>query len=629
MARRISKLAIAVGCIAVLVSVVLLRDRVGTAAPREDLKPFAHWVFNAQGVQNGKVADVTNALPGSILGKPKLIDKPTEAIELTSMNEYVMVKKTVTPKDAFLPKSKMTIAAWARIDTPTEWGGILSCLQDNGNDEAGVILGYNNSKFYFGLASQKTVRKSGFGTLTILESKANYELGRWYHLAATYDGTTMKLFVNGQPVAESKDQSGDVLYAPSAPFVLGRYQDVNEDYAMNGAIKEILWTAQTATPEQIAAHFQADAALAAIPAPVQPARFVIEPYLQFATRTSMTIMCETATETNCEVFYGTTFAMDKSAKPTKAGTLHEVPLTNLNPKTKYFYKVVCTDAEGKKLTSKPSTFLTAVDATDAYSFAVIGDTQRNPIITGKVAKLMWERRPNFAIHLGDVVDNGASKVQWTDDLFKPAQELFSRVPVYPTIGNHEKNHAHYYKYFALPKPEYYYSFKYGNAEFFVLDTNKSVDATTEQYKWIEKALAASDAKWKICYHHHPLYTSDSDDYGDTFKGSTTHGAPRHKLLIELYEKNNVDIVMNGHIHLYERTYPVRAGKVDRKKGITYITSGGGGGRLEAFEPTPAFFKNFGLVDYHYCYFTVHDGNLECKVFDHENRLFDQFEMKKD
>ena len=365
--------------------------------------------------------------------------------------------------------------------------------------------------------------------------------------------------------------------------------------------------------------------------PVEPMpgpAFVMEPYLQFATRTSIVVMCETSAPTTCLLEYGATFPPDKSIAVEKADTLHEIKLDNLVPKTKYFYRMVCTDADGKKLTGKPATFFTAVDATDAYSFAVIGDTQRNPAVTGKVAKLMWDRRPNFAIHLGDVVDNGPDNKQWTDDLFKPCRELFARVPLYPCIGNHEKNHAFYYRYFSLPKPEYYYSFRYGNGEFFTVDTNKPVDPASEQYQWLDKALAASDAKWKICYHHHPCFSSDSDDYGNTEKANSTYGSPKHKALIGLYEKHNVDLVMNGHIHAYERTWPIRAGKVDAKTGITYVTSGGGGGKLEDFEPTPAFFKNQGRVDYHYCYFTVQGGSMECKVFDSENRLFDQFALKK-
>jgi acid phosphatase type 7 len=306
-----------------------------------------------------------------------------------------------------------------------------------------------------------------------------------------------------------------------------------------------------------------------------------------------------------------------------------VTLTDLTPKTKYFYQLEVTGADGKTTVGKHSTFMTAVDAADAYTFCVVGDTQRNPAVTGRVAKLMWERRPHFVLHTGDVVDDGAAKWQWTGDLFKPCHELFSRVAVYPCIGNHEKNHAQYYKYFSLPKPEYYYSFTYGNAEFFSLDTNKAVDPDSEQYQWLDQALAASTAKWKVCYHHHPCYSSDENDYGDTWKGTSTRGSPRHKHLIKLYEKHGVDVAMNGHIHLYERTYPVRGEKVDRKAGVTYLTSGGGGGGLEDFEPTPAFYKNQQRIDFHYCYFTVDGGLLECKAFDVEGRLFDQWELRKE
>src|SRR5207248_2912640 len=154
---------------------------------------------------------------------------------------------------------------------------------------------------------------------------------------------------------------------------------------------------------------------------------------------------------------------------------------------------------------------------------------------------------HFVLHLGDVVDNGPDRKEWTDELFGPCRELFARVPVYPCIGNHEKNHAHYYRYFSLPKPEYYYSFKYGNAEFFSLDTNK----------------------------------------------------------------------------------PVRGGAVDVKAGVTYVTSGGGGGKLEDVQPTPAFFKNQGRMDYHYCYVTVFGGRLDFKAFDRDNHLFDQFSLRKE
>jgi hypothetical protein len=99
--------------------------------------------------------------------------------------------------------------------------------------------------------------------------------------------------------------------------------------------------------------------------------------------------------------------------------------------------------------------------------------------------------------------------------------------------------------------------------------------------------------------------------------------------VKLYEKHNVDVVFNGHIHVYERTWPIRAGRVDQKSGVIYVTSGGGGGKLEDFAPTPAFFKQEFRSDYHFCYVTVHNGTFNLKAVDHEGRLFDQFTLKKE
>lgn len=612
---------------AALVAVAAYVGQPTAPAVKPNLKPTAHWVFDADGVSGNRVADRVGKLGGTFLGSPKVeTAAPTPRLELSGFADGVLVKDRVGPDAEFLPREAFTLVAWVRIDEPTEWGGILGCMQDNGPSEFGFLLGYNKTTFQFGLTTAHAKQ------MTYLPGKTEYQRGKWYHVAAVYDGKQMRLYVNGQLDATSDKQQGAIHYAKAAPFVIGRYRDDDEDYPMQGAIKEAMLCPHAVAAEQVAAHFEADKALADVPSTIPPGpRFLVEPYLQFATRTSMAVMWEADSPTTAVVEYGPTFPPQLKATVEKPDTMGEVVLANLEPNTKYFYRVVCTDAEGRKLEGKPLTFMTAPGPDDAFSFTAVGDTQRNPVITGKVAKLMWERRPNFVIHCGDVVDDGAAKWQWTGDLFKPCNELFGRVAVFPCIGNHERNHAHYYKYFSLPKPEYYYSYKYGNAEFFVLDTNTGRDITEkgEQFRWLEKALAASDARWKFCYHHHPAYCSDDDDYGNSWKGPTKSGDVRVREFVRLYEKYGVDVVFNGHVHVYERTWPIRGGKVEQKGGVTYVTTGGGGGKLENFAPTPAFFKQEFRSDFHFCYATVHQGTFNLKAFDHEGRLFDQFTLKKD
>jgi acid phosphatase type 7 len=362
--------------------------------------------------------------------------------------------------------------------------------------------------------------------------------------------------------------------------------------------------------------------------PPAGSKFVVAPYLQYPTQTSIVVMWETVAPGNSAVEFGLSDKSLKKVEAAEEATIHEVKLTGLEPETKYVYRVSSTTPDGAAVTSPLYQFMTAVKPDSAFSFAVVGDTQKNPKMTAKVAKVMYDRRPHFVVHCGDVVDNGPDKAEWVHELFGPCAELFARAAVFPTIGNHEKNHAWYYRYFSLPDPEYRYRFRYGNADFFVVDSNKSLRPDSEQYKWLDRELGDSTATWKFVYHHHPAWTSDEDDYGDTRKGPGRLGDSNVRNLVALYERHKVDVVFNGHIHLYERTWPVRDGKVDRKNGIVYVTSGGGGGRLEEAGPIPTWFKAQLRVDFHCCYVNVNGPRLEFQAFDHNGQLFDSFEREK-
>jgi hypothetical protein len=614
------KIAAFAGCCGIVVLAVLFRR---PEQPDTDSGPVAHWVFDPKHVKGKEVRDLAGKLNAKLVGAPKfLTGEPVNAIHLSDAGQRIVIDPKCPGDAAILPKESITVTAWVRLEHRTRWGGILGVMQDNGDYERGFILGYDEKHFYFSVAGQKV------GRMTYLAGKTNYELGRWYHVAGTYDGATMRVYVNGQEDAVSKAQSGPILYAPAAPFVLGRYQDDDEDFGMLGALKEVRLYKRALAAKEVAAQFDTDKALAIAP-PQVALKFVVAPYLQYATRDGMTVMWETNLPGTSAVEFSQTTPLSQKVSEDRQATLHEIRLTGLKPQTQYVYRVTTTTADGRTLTSAPASFLTAVNDDSAFSFTVVGDTQNNPTMTGIIAKQMWERRPHFVMHCGDVVEVGPEKRRWVEELFRPCAELFAHVPVFPTIGNHERNHAHYYKYFSVPAPKYYYRYRYGNADFFAIDTNKKVGPGTEQYKWLDQELAKSDAKWKFVYHHHPAWSSDADDYGDAKKGQSRLGDLNVRNLVTLYEKHKVDIVFNGHIHLYERTWPIRGGKVDRQNGIIYITSGGGGGKLEDVGPVPTWFKAQVRVDFHYCYINIHGGRLEFRAFDHRGYLFDCFDLDRD
>ena len=146
-----------------------------------------------------------------------------------------------------LPTQNLTVEAWVLIDKPLEWGGIVGCMQDNGSYERGWLLGYRNSRFNFGLSSKSTKR------LTYLTSSKSFEHGFWYHVVATYDGKQMTLFVDGQIVATSADQSGEIAYPDAnkkAPLIIGAYEDDNERHCLDGQIEQVsIWKRNLTTAE--------------------------------------------------------------------------------------------------------------------------------------------------------------------------------------------------------------------------------------------------------------------------------------------------------------------------------------------------------------------------------------------
>ncbi|HMO38281.1 MAG TPA: metallophosphoesterase [Saprospiraceae bacterium] len=367
-------------------------------------------------------------------------------------------------------------------------------------------------------------------------------------------------------------------------------------------------------------------------------QFLVKPYLQFSTQTGMYVLWETAENATTRVDFGEArrsvnrAVLDRRATLPGTRLMHEVFLDSLKAETNYFWQVTSITEKGDTLRSEVYSFKTAVQDSSAYMFALIGDTQRNsstPWAWGKIAGLVWQKRPNFVIHVGDLVDQGLKKTDWTEHFFPFGHPLMSRVPVYPVLGNHENDSPLYYQYIVAPQPEYYYTFTYGNAQFFMLDSNRDLDDDSEQYKWLEWELAKSNATWKIVAHHHPPYSSDNDDYGDSFREISDLGDEKVRNLIPLYERYGVDFCLFGHTHLYERTWPMLENRINMKEGVVYINSGGAGGMIENFAPTRSWFTLEMQAVHHFCTFAIYDRTVMFKAIDHEGRLLDAFQMQKE
>ena len=159
------------------------------------------------------------------------------------------------------PKQQLSAEAWVRIDEARTWGGLIGMAQDNGAYERGWLLGFRDRRFGFALAGEK-----GSGRLTWLLAPEEFELGSWHQVVATYDGETMRLFVDGAEVATSGAEAGDIAYPETAYYHLGAYRDADEYFRVQGLVAELALYDEALAPRVIARHWAAREEL--LPEPV-------------------------------------------------------------------------------------------------------------------------------------------------------------------------------------------------------------------------------------------------------------------------------------------------------------------------------------------------------------------------
>jgi len=263
----------------------------------------------------------------------------------------------------------------------------------------------------------------------------------------------------------------------------------------------------------------------------EKATFLVQPYLQDANPTEITIMWETSLGEESVVEYGTSPKLGKKANGNaydinfSASRIHEVHLTGLKRFTTYYYRV-----KTGKLLSDIFQFKTPPFASDneSFNFLAMSDMQidhQNPdkfneiVNKGVLPFLKSEYGNNVPDDLamvlipGDLVENGAKYEQWQNDFFEPAQNLFAEVPVYPVLGNHERNSNYYFKYFSLPKngtpayAEHWWYKDYGNTRIIGLNSNEGYRDSREQFAWLKSLLEETAKNEEIDFVfaqlHHP------------------------------------------------------------------------------------------------------------------------------
>lgn len=622
----------------VRLTVSLLAAVATTTAHPGGPEPLLAYDFNAEAIVNGTLKPRFG--PALKLGGEPFDSTPGPAgLRFTALTNGHIADASPEELVKSLPTREFTMAAWLSIDTAKQFGAVFSSLEDNGGAERGIALGYDASRPTVSLSTKGA--DDGDGKMTILRGSKPWKPGQIHQLVGTYDGTTLTLYLDGEVVAASTEQSGDILWPATPRIVVGGYQDSDENFPHDGRIESFRLYNTCATADWVKHDLEHGEELRRLPAdpppPVTP-EIIVKPYLQWVTQSEATIRWETNFPCIGQVNWGEEIETTSVAVESNPAIYHEVRITGLKPEMLYYYRTTSTaDGDnvlaahrGKVLETPVSTLQSANHEQTPFGFVVLSDTQLQPKVANSLAKAAWDLRPNFAVIAGDLVDAGNAKWQWTDQFFSALQPLVERVPFYPVLGNHDQDTRFYYEYMSLPAPEYFYTFTYGNAQFFMLDTNRDVRPGTEQYEWLNRELAASKSRWKICVHHQPPFSSD-DDYGNDWKTplrEATFGDMKSKPLVELYDKYEVDIVWCGHVHSYERTWLIRNGRPVEEDGTLYMVTGGAGGPLERPGPFRPGFQRHVKQGHHFSYVAVNGGHLEIQSFDLEGRLFDSTKLMK-
>jgi Icc-related predicted phosphoesterase len=171
--------------------------------------------------------------------------------------------------------------------------------------------------------------------------------------------------------------------------------------------------------------------------------------------------------------------------------------------------------------------------------------------TGKTVSNIKNKGADLVLALGDYSYQPTAKC-WFDKI-KPIQSK-TRI----NIGNHEDDTKKlldsYLKPFGLSKQ--YYSFDFKNVHVLTMATQLDYKKGSKQFNFVkndlEKAAQDPKIKWIIVNFHRPTYTSPNGCSASSCEGSKTLRDVYHPL----FDKNNVDLVLAGHVHNYQRTFPL-------------------------------------------------------------------------
>lgn len=332
------------------------------------------------------------------------------------------------------------------------------------------------------------------------------------------------------------------------------------------------------------------------------------------------------------------------------GAIHAVHIKGLNATMTYRYS--CGGSAERELRMPPSVgalplrVAAVADLGEACSKPGCGNATIRTL-----ADLASGGRVDMILHAGDIAYTSGDQNIW-DEFGRELDPATSRLPYMVCPGNHE----HYYAFsgyrhrFDMPGPyresltdsrrNLWSSYDVGGVHFVSISTEHlKPPLADEQVAFLRDDLFAANKRrgqvsWIVAYGHRPLYCS-TKDYYDCHIGSVK----LRKLFEPLFQEFGVDLYLTGHLHNYERSWPISDGEVekqgyDQPKGTVHVVIGSAGddeGLTDKWESVPSWSavregKNVGYAEIVFanastCIFTYRESDTRAVI--------DSFTLRKD
>jgi len=247
----------------------------------------------------------------------------------------------------------------------------------------------------------------------------------------------------------------------------------------------------------------------------------IRAVLNGSPSTSITIVFDTSysgtytVETNPKLYYGTGYTAvngytSASATPTSVNTSSQmrnniVRLENLNPGTKYYFKIK--DSKGS---TDVYHFVTISDqSNDRLSLIAGGDSRNNRSVRVNANKVVAKLKPHAVLFDGDMTDQGTPSQwkNWFEDWQYTVDNTKRIIPIMPARGNHESNDNFLIDLFGTPANVYYSNTLGGNlVKIYTLNSEKTINAFGSQTTWLLNELDSSgdDPIYNFAQYHKPM-----------------------------------------------------------------------------------------------------------------------------